>query len=157
MRKDYLSLAVFLALSLSAGVVGSLFTAASVSGWYAELEKPVFTPPSWIFAPVWTALYVLMAVSGWLLWRRRKESDIRAALGLFAVQLVLNVLWSVLFFGLRLPGWAFLEIIVLWLAIALYSAAAARVSRAASLLFLPYLAWVGYAAVLNYSIWTLNW
>ena len=156
MERGYFSLAVFLVACLSAGFLGSFFTATSVNSWYAGLEKPTFTPPNWLFAPIWTTLYVLMGISGWLVWRKRKESDIRFALTLFTIQLLLNSLWSLIFFGLRLPGWAFLEIMILWLAIALYSAFAVRISKAASLLFLPYLVWVGFAAVLNYALWALN-
>jgi tryptophan-rich sensory protein len=156
MERGFFSLPVFLIACLATGFAGALFTASSVNTWYAGLEKPAFTPPNWLFAPVWTTLYVLMGISGWLVWRKRRELDVRITLVLFAIQLLLNLLWSLIFFGLRLPAWAFLEIIILWLAIALYAAAALRISKAASLLFLPYLAWVGFAAVLNYFLWMLN-
>lgn len=156
MERDYFSLPVFLIACLAAGFIGSLFTSTSVNSWYADLEKPAFKPPSRLFAPVWTTLYVLMGISGWLVWRKRGELDIRFPLTLFIVQLILNSFWSIIFFGLQQPGWAFLEIIILWLFIALYAAVALRISKAASLLFLPYIAWTGFAAVLNCAFWTLN-
>lgn len=155
-RGQIVALVVFVAICFSAGFIGSFFTAASLSDWYASLNKPLFNPPNWVFAPVWSTLYLLIGISGWLVWRRRGENRVALVLSLFSLQLLLNAFWSVIFFGLREPGWAALEIVLLWAAIALYAVAAWRVSKAASLLMLPYLAWVGFAAVLNFSIWLLN-
>lgn len=148
---------VSLALPLAVGTASGLATAASVTDWYPSLAKPPFNPPAWVFGPVWTALYAMMGVALYLVWRQGwQRPDVRAAMLLFAVQLVLNGLWSVLFFGLRSPALAFAEILALWAAIAATAAAFRSVAPAAALLMLPYLAWVTFAAVLNGSIWWLN-
>jgi tryptophan-rich sensory protein len=110
--KKILRLAVFVLVCLLAGFIGSIFTTPSVPGWYAGLVKPSFNPPNWVFAPVWTALYVVMAVSVWLVWRRYGWSGARVPLALFSIQLILNVAWSGIFFGLRMPGPAFVEIVL---------------------------------------------
>jgi len=144
----------YLVCFLAAGL-GSLFTMVSLGGWYPALVKPSWNPPSWLFGPVWTVLYAMMAVAGWLVWRRGGPGG-RTALQLFAVQLVLNVGWSAVFFGLQLPGLAFAEILVLWVAIAATLRTSWRVSRAAGILLVPYLLWVSFAAVLNFAIWRLN-
>ena len=144
----------FLLCFLAAGL-GSLFTMASLGSWYAGLAKPSWNPPSWLFGPVWTALYAMMAVAGWLVWRRGGAAS-RLALRWFAVQLVLNVGWSAVFFGLQLPGLAFVEILVLWVAIAATLVVSWKVSRAAGILLAPYLLWASFAAVLNFAIWRLN-
>jgi benzodiazapine receptor len=153
--EEVVALAVFVAICLAAGFLGSIFTAEAVGGWYAGLNKPDFTPPSWIFAPVWTTLYVLMGLSGWLVWRQR-EKGVALPLLLFTVQLALNAAWSPIFFGLKRPGWALLDIAALWLLIVLFMFASWRRSRTASTLFLPYLAWVSYASILNFFIWQMN-
>ena len=144
----------FLACFLAAGL-GSLFTMGSLGSWYAGLAKPSWNPPNWIFGPVWTALYAMMAVAGWLVWRRG-GSQSRIALRWFAIQLALNVGWSAVFFGLQLPGLAFLEIQVLWVAIAATLVTSWKVSRAAGILLAPYLLWVSFATILNFAIWRLN-
>ncbi len=153
---DVNALIVFLLLCFAAAAIGAFAVTTSVNTWYLQLEKPAFAPPNQVFGPVWTALYLMIAFSGWLLWRRRPDADIKLPLALFAVQLALNAAWSVIFFGLRQPGFAAVEIILLFVAIALYTAASWKISRPASLLMLPYLAWVGFASVLNFSIWILN-
>jgi tryptophan-rich sensory protein len=124
--------------------------------WYASLRKPSWNPPGWIFGPVWTALYAMMAVAAWLIWRRGGWGKQRRPLLLFIVQLALNALWTPLFFGLHRPGLAFAEILLLWLAIALTLAAFWREHRAAAWLLAPYLAWVSFAALLNLTLWRLN-
>lgn len=144
----------YLACFLAAGL-GSLFTMVSVGSWYAGLAKPSWNPPGWVFGPVWTVLYAMMAVAGWLVWRKGQPASWHA-LRWFAIQLVLNVGWSAIFFGLQMPGLAFAEILVLWLAIAATLMTSWRVSRAAGLLLVPYLLWVSFAAVLNFAIWRLN-
>ena len=154
--RSALGLALFVAACFAAAGLGSLVTTPRISGWYAELEKPFFNPPSWLFGPVWTILFLAMAVAGWLVWRRAGFSGTGVALTLFGVQLFLNVLWSTLFFGLKSPGVALVEIILLWAAILATLVAFRRVSRVAGLLFVPYLAWVTFAAVLNLEIWRLN-
>jgi benzodiazapine receptor len=155
MRQQILALALCLAICFAAAGIGSLFTTPSVGGWYAGIAKPWWTPPNWIFGPVWSTLYVMMAVAAWLVWRRGGD-EMRLALTLFAAQLALNVAWSVMFFALRLPGAAFAEILLLWLAIGATTLTFGRISRAAALLFVPYFAWVGFAAILNLAIWRLN-
>lgn len=150
-----LALGLFcLACFLAAGL-GSLFTMVSVESWYAGLARPSWSPPDWVFGPVWTALYAMMAVAGWLAWRPGGAAG-RRALGWFAVQLLLNVGWSAVFFGLQMPGLAFVEILALWAAIAATLVTSWRVSRPAGVLLAPYLLWVSFAAVLNLAIWRLN-
>ena len=141
---------------LLVGVSGSLVTAASVREWYPHIQKPSWTPPGAVFGPVWTVLYLLMGVSAWLIWRNTVGSARRTALLIFVTQLILNGAWSFLFFGLRSPGWAALEIVLLWCAIVATMLAFARNSRLAAGLLLPYLLWVSYAAALNVAIWSLN-
>ena len=148
-------LGVFLAACFLAAGLGSLFTTASVGSWYPGLAKPTWTPPAWVFGPVWTALYAMMAVAGWLVWRQRGEGS-RRALRWFVLQLGLNVCWSAIFFGLRMPDLAFVEIVALWLAIAVTLIESWRASWPAGLLLAPYLLWVGFAAALNFAIWRLN-
>lgn len=153
-----LKLAVSLAASLAAGALGSIFTASSVDGWYRTIEKPPFNPPAWVFAPVWTILYIMMGVSLFLVWsaRGRPPAEKEAALVAFAVQLGLNTLWSAFFFGLENPGLAFLEILLLWAAILATILLFRKISPLAAGLLLPYLLWVTFASVLNGSIFLLN-
>ena len=153
--RQVLALAVFFAACFGAAGLGSLFTAFSLGSWYDALAKPSWTPPSWVFGPVWTLLYALMAIAGWLVWRHGGDAA-PPALGWFTAQLVLNVGWSAAFFGLRMPGLACLEILALWLAIAATLVASWRVSGLAALLLAPYLVWVSFAAILNVAIWRLN-
>jgi translocator protein len=124
--------------------------------WYETLARPTWTPPNWLFAPVWTVLYLAIAIAGWLVWRALPGPVPRLAILLWACQLVLNACWSWLFFGLHQPGYALLDIIVLLVLIAAFIAVAHRVSPVAAWLFTPYLLWVGFAAALNGAIWHLN-
>jgi tryptophan-rich sensory protein len=153
--RDIGALVIFIALVFAVAWIASAVTLPAIPGWYAELSKPSFTPPNQVFGPVWSILYLMMAVAGWLVWRSRGPARNRA-LALFGVQLALNLAWSVLFFGLKLIGPALIEIFVLLAAISGTAVAAYRISRAAALLLVPYLAWVGYAAALNAAIWRLN-
>jgi len=140
-----------------AGIVGSFFTAPAIPTWYAGLVKPEFAPPNWLFAPVWTTLFALMGVALWLVWEKGWDKKrVKIAIMIFAVQLILNTLWSILFFGWQNPLAAFIEIIFLWLAIVATMAAFARISRAAAWLLAPYLVWVSFALYLNYMLWVLN-
>lgn len=140
-----------------AGVIGSIFTASSLESWYVFLEKPPFSPPSWVFFPVWTILYTLMGISLYLVWEQGlQQREVKTGVFLFGLQLGLNTLWSLLFFGLRSPYYAFLEILMLWVAILLTMVRFWKVSRAASILLIPYALWVSFAALLNYQIWVLN-
>jgi tryptophan-rich sensory protein len=152
--KSAVALVVFLAIAYAVAAIGG---ASSGPGeWYRSLVKPAWTPPPWIFGPAWGLLYTLMAVAAWLVWRRAGAAPIALPLGLYALQLVLNGLWSVLFFGLHSPGLAMVDIVLLWLAIVATTYAFWQVSTAAGILFLPYLLWVTLASTLNYAIWRLN-
>ena len=155
-RRDLLGLGGFLLLCLAVSAIGGAVTATSVSGWYQELAKPPFNPPDGVFAPVWTALYILMAVAAWRVWRRADANARRRALAGFTVQLALNLLWSLLFFGWRMVGAAFVEVIVLLAAIVATAVLFWRIDRWAGAIFVPYIAWVGFAAALNGAIWRLN-
>lgn len=145
---------IFIALTLGCGLAVGLI--ARPDGWYAALAKPPFNPPNWIFGPVWTTLYVLMGVAAWRVWLHRGDAAARRATALFLVQLTLNVAWSGLFFGLRNPAAAFVEIVALWAAVAATTVAFLRIERTAGTLLLPYLAWITFAAYLNFGIWSLN-
>ncbi|HSY10652.1 MAG TPA: TspO/MBR family protein [Verrucomicrobiae bacterium] len=151
----WLMLIVFFAVCLGAGGLGSFFTASSVRDWYPKLRKPAGTPPSWIFGPVWTTLYLLMAVSAWLVWREYGRGALPALLIFFA-QLALNIAWSGIFFGSRMPGVAFVEIVILWLAILFTIFVFYFLVPLAALLLVPYVLWVTYASYLNWGIWRLN-
>ncbi len=135
---------------------GGLITASSVGTWYTTLQKPSFNPPGWLFAPVWTTLYVLMAIAAWRIWRRPGSQARRMALALFAAQLGFNLLWSVVFFGLREIGLALAEILILLVLVAVNMFAFWRIDRPAGALFIPYVLWVGFATILNASLWVLN-
>jgi tryptophan-rich sensory protein len=151
--KPTLVLVAFFVAAFSAAFVGARFPPG---GWYAGLAKPAWTPPNWLFGPVWTALYAMIAVSGWLVWRRAGFEAAGAALALFAVQLALNAAWSWIFFGLHRPGAAFIEIVILWIAILGTVLLFWRVHWLPGALLLPYLAWVAFAAALNWQLWRLN-
>lgn len=149
-------LVVVVVVTFAAAGIGSVFTSGSVSEWYPSIEKPSWTPPGWIFGPVWTALYTLMAVAAWVIWRKEGWAGARAALVLYAVQLALNAAWSPLFFGLRMPGVAFAELVVLWMAIIATAVAFWKKSPLAGALLVPYVLWTTFAAALNLAIWRLN-
>lgn len=155
-KQDALALAFFLALTFGAAFLGSLFTSTSVDSWYRELAKPTWSPPGWIFGPVWTLLYLAMAIAAWLVWRRRTVSNAALALALFFVQLILNTAWSAIFFGLQNPGLAFVNIVLLCSAIVGTMIAFWRIAALAGWLFLPYIIWVGFATALNFAIWQMN-
>ena len=154
--RDWLALGVCLAACFAAAGLGSMFTASAIPTWYAQIRKPAASPPNWVFGPVWTALYTMMAVAVWRVWRKAGNADVRLPLALFAIQLALNAAWSPVFFGLRSFGGAFAIIVVLWCAIAATMVAFFRVSRPAGWLLVPYLAWVSFASYLNLAIWRLN-
>ena len=149
--REILRLLVFLAVTFGAAAFGAQFMPGP---WYADLVKPAWTPPNWIFGPVWTVLYVMIALSAWLVWRERPRFGL--PLGLWVAQLGLNTIWSWLFFGLERPGMAAIDIVVLLGTIVATAYAFAHVSRIAALLLLPYALWVGFASALNLAIWRLN-
>lgn len=140
----------------AAGIIGSAFTAASVKSWYPTITKPSWNPPSWVFGPVWTTLYALMGIAAALVWSRRDAPGAKVALWVYGVHLVFNALWSILFFGLKNPGLAFAEIIVLLALIIATTVLFWRIIPWAGALMLPYIAWVSFASYLNYAIWRLN-
>jgi benzodiazapine receptor len=159
-RRSTLALAIALVISIAicflAGGIGGFSTTSSVNGWYADISKPSWNPPNWIFGPVWSVLYLMMAISAWLVWKQSGFENSKLALGWFLFHLFLNVFWSILFFGMQQPGWALVEVVGLWLSIAFTIVLFYRHSKLAARLLVPYLLWVTFAAFLNYSIWSLN-
>ena len=151
--RKWVGLIGWLTLCYAAAFIGSRFP---ISDWYAELAKPSWNPPNWVFGPVWSALYTMMAVAAWMVWRKNSASGRSIALKLFVVQLIFNGLWSWLFFGLQRPDLALVDIILLWMAIFATIVAFRRVRRTAAWLLIPYAAWVTFAAALNTAIWYLN-
>jgi tryptophan-rich sensory protein len=143
----------WLALSFSAAVVGGFFLPGE---WYAALRKPSWNPPNWVFGPVWTALYAIMAVAAWLVWRRGGFAAQRAALSLFLIQLLFNALWSPLFFGLKNPVLALLDLVLLWTALLATVRMFWRARPLAGAMLVPYVAWVTFAGALNWTLWRLN-
>ncbi|MBN2250633.1 MAG: tryptophan-rich sensory protein [Candidatus Altiarchaeota archaeon] len=157
MAVDYPKLSIAILACLAAGFIGSIFTAEAIPTWYASINKPELSPPNWVFAPVWSTLYVLMGVSAYLVWKKGLGSrGVKTALLAFVIQLALNAAWSFIFFGMRNPFLAFVEIIALWVSIAATILLFYRISRPASYLLVPYIVWVSFAAYLNYAIWQLN-
>ena len=153
-KSSLVRLVVSVAVCEAAGIVGSAFTISAIPVWYATLQKPWFTPPNWLFAPVWLALYFLMGLTLYLLWQSRPQSKV--ALGAFGVQLLLNVAWSAVFFGARELFYGFVVIAALWFMILVTIVFSYRVSRSASALLVPYILWVTIASALNYNVWLLN-
>ena len=152
----WIALALFIISAFVIAAIGGSATASSVSDWYLTLEKPPWNPPGWVFGPVWTALYIMMAVAAWLVWREGRWKARKRALGLYLLQWALNALWTPLFFALHQPGWAFAEIAALLLTVLATLAAFWQVRRSAGLLLIPYALWVAFAAALNFTIWRLN-
>lgn len=154
--KNMAVLACFILLSCGAGIIGSIFTFSSIPTWYATLNKPQFSPPNWVFGPVWTTLYVMMGVSAYFVYNNQKERKPSAILSIFYIQLILNAAWSIMFFGFRSPIYGLITIIALWISIVFTIGKFYTVSKKAALLLVPYMAWVTFASVLNYFIWILN-
>lgn len=145
----------WLALTGAAAAAGG-FASADAAHFYAQLVRPGWAPPAWLFAPVWTLLYVLMGIAAWLIWRARGWRGAPAALSVYSAQLVANALWTWLFFGWHRGAWAFGEIILLWILIVATIALFWRIRRLAAVLLLPYVVWVSFASALTYAIWALN-
>jgi tryptophan-rich sensory protein len=156
MKIEWFKLVVSIVMCQLAGIVGSLFTVKSIPTWYAALNKPSFNPPNRIFGPVWIFLYILMGISFYLIWINSDSGNFGLLLSLFIFQLVLNSFWTIIFFGLKSPGFAFVEIVVLWVAILVCIILFFQVSKISSFLLIPYLLWVTFAAILNFAIWKLN-
>lgn len=154
---DVFKLVLAIVVAELAGIIGSVFTASSIPTWYATLAKPELAPPNWVFGPVWTTLFALMGIAAFLVWKKGWErKEVKVALSVFLGQLILNTLWSIIFFGLQSPASALIEIFILWLAILLTIIVFARISKPAAWLLVPYLLWVSFATYLNYAIWMLN-
>ena len=154
---NFVRLIVSIVICQLAGIIGSIFTMSSVGTWYAAINKPAFNPPDWVFGPVWIVLYTLMGVSAFLIWKEdTKNKAVKNALIIFLLQLIVNVLWSIAFFGAHSILGGLIIIIILFILIALTIKSFHKVSKTAGNLLIPYLLWVGFAAALNISIWLLN-
>ena len=150
-------LIVSIIIPVAIGATAGFFTATGVDSWYQTINKPSWNPPSWIFAPVWTILYIMMGIALFLVWKSNNNEALKKrAMILFFVQLVLNFFWSFIFFDQQQPGWALVEIIAMWVAILLTIFAFAKVNKIAAWLLVPYISWVSFASILNYTIWQLN-
>ena len=155
--RNILQLLIAIAICEAAGIIGSIFTAQAITEWYSSLAKPALNPPSWIFGPVWITLYALMGIAVYLVWKHGfNAKPVRMALGIFALQLVLNTSWSIVFFDLQNPALAFINIIALWISIVWTMLLFYRITKTATWLLAPYILWVSFAAYLNFSIWMLN-
>jgi len=154
---DLIKLFFSISICLIAGFLGSFFTTPKISTWYATLIKPSIAPPNWVFFPVWTALFIMMGISLFLVWQKGlQDKQVKTALSVFAIQLILNVLWSAVFFGLQSPIAGLIEISILWFFILVMVLKFMRISKAAGLLLIPYIIWVTFAAIINFLIWRLN-
>ncbi len=152
-----MKLFISILIPLLVGGIATFFTTSGVNGWYAMANKPSFNPPNWLFAPVWTALYIMMGIALFLVWKSEGDKAIKqTAFILFAVQLLLNFLWSFIFFYAKQPGWAFVDIIAMWIAILLTIIWFTKISTTASWLLVPYIFWVTFASLLNFYIWRHN-
>lgn len=150
-------LIIAILIPLIVGFTSGFFTAGNVTGWYQTIQKPSWNPPSWIFGPVWTTLYILMGIALFLVWRSDAADSVkRTAIILFAAQLVFNFFWSLIFFEMHQPGWAFAEIVIMWILILLTIFSFGKISSLAAWLLVPYISWVSFASILNYTIWRLN-
>ncbi len=149
-------LGLFLAVCFAVAGLSAAFTTSSVRDWYPTIQKPSWNPPAWLFGPVWTILYFMMAIAAWLVWRKREFACVNRSLALFVFQLILNAAWSPLFFGLKNPMAGLLDIIPLWAAILATLISFWKISPAAGVLLAPYWLWVSFATALNFAIWKLN-
>lgn len=157
MNKKIIEFLVSIFICLSAGFIGMPFTIAAIPSWYSTLTKPFFSPPSWVFGPAWTILYIMMGISLFLIWTKQSDSDIKQkALYIFFAQLFLNAIWTPVFFGLHSPFLGLIIIVLLWATIIINVDIFYKTSKKAGLLLLPYFLWVSFATVLNFAIWQLN-
>jgi tryptophan-rich sensory protein len=154
---SYVKLLIAIAIPVLVGGISGFFTVSGVESWYQTIHKPSWNPPNWVFGPVWTTLYVMMGIALWLVWKEDTSRELKMiAFILFGVQLILNFLWSFVFFKLEQPGFAFLEILFMWVAILATIFAFAQVNKTAAWLLVPYISWVSFAAILNFTIWRMN-
>lgn len=154
--KPVIKFIIAVAIPLTVGSISGYVTSSSVDNWFTTINKPSFNPPNWLFAPVWTTLYILMGISLYLVWQKNATHSKTRAILMFGIQLFLNFLWSIIFFGLHEPGWAFVDIVVLLFSIILTIVEFRKLSKAAAWLLLPYILWVAFATALNFAIWRLN-
>jgi len=152
----WIKLAIAIVICQMAGVIGSIFTTPSIGTWYASLNKPWFTPPNFVFAPVWITLYTLMGISLYWVWQKGPGKEVRSALLAFSGQLVINSVWSIVFFGLESPFYALILIVFMWFLILLTIYKFYKLDKKAGLILVPYIAWVTIATFLNYYVWILN-
>ena len=154
---DIWRLIISLIVCQLAGIIGSIFTTPAIPGWYASLKKPAFSPPNWLFGPVWITLFLLMGISLFIVWRKGSDTPlVRNGLMIFGVQLIFNVLWSVAFFGMKSPLGGLIVIVILWIAILLTIIQFSKISELAAVLLIPYIVWVSFASILNTSLYLLN-
>jgi tryptophan-rich sensory protein len=154
---NILKLIISISIPLIIGFTSGFFTITGVGSWYQTIQKPSWNPPGWIFGPVWTTLYVLMGISLFLIWKSSADKEVKqTAILLFSLQLVLNFFWSFIFFNQQQVGWALVEIIVLWFAILVTIFSFSKINNTAAWLLVPYISWVSFATILNYTIWKLN-
>lgn len=154
---SYLKLFISIFICLAIGGVSGYLTSNEIPTWYMTLNKPSFNPPNWIFAPVWTTLYILMGISFWLVWKSSTEEAVKnRAMVFFIIQLVLNFFWSIIFFSFHQLGFAMIEIVLMWIFILFSIISFYPISKAASYLLIPYICWVSFASVLNFAVWRLN-
>lgn len=154
---SFLKILISVVLCLSVGALSGFLTTDAINDYYLQLNKPSWNPPNWIFGPVWTALYIMMGVSLWLVWKSNfSKAIVQKACLIFAAQLFLNFWWSIIFFNLQLPGWAFVEILLLLSAIIFTIFQFSKISKPAAWLLVPYVCWVSFASILNYSVFILN-
>ncbi len=155
--KPIAKLIIALAIPVAIGAIAGSFTATSVNGWFTSLIKPDFNPPNWLFAPVWTTLYIMMGFSSFMVWNSKKKGKQKnKALGIYMIQLLFNFLWSFIFFYAQEPGWALVDIILMWMLILITILQFGKISSTAAWLLVPYICWVSFAAILNFAIWKLN-
>ena len=156
MKATY-KLIIAILIPLAIGSLAGFFTASSVNGWYTTLVKPSFNPPNWLFAPVWTTLYIMMGIAFFIIWKSNANEVVkRTAITLYIIQLILNFCWSIIFFYAQQPGWALVDILLMWIFILLTIRWFAKISAVSAWLLVPYLCWVSFATILNYAIWKLN-
>ena len=154
---NILKLIISIALPLLIGFSSSYFTITGVGSWYQTIQRPSWNPPNWVFGPVWTTLYIMMGIALFMVWKSDENYSLkRIAILLFSIQLIFNFFWSFIFFNQQRPGVAFGEIILLWIFILITIFVFAKVNKTAAWLLVPYISWVSFAAILNYSIWRLN-
>jgi len=153
---NIIELIISIALAQAAGIIGSLFTFSGIKNWYAFLEKPFWSPPNWIFGPVWITLFTLMGIASYMIWQRKNVPDAKPVLKLYGLHLIVNALWSILFFGLRSPLLALVDIVILLALIVIIMSRFYKIYKPSGFILIPYLAWVSFASILNAAILCLN-